>query len=148
MSMEDLFDKTTCGCQQCVKCCYQQPGSLVPGDFERIAAHLGETPEVAKKHFWASPGALVKNLSTGQVFRIGTITPRRAKGKCVFLDGNDRCTIHAVAPGGCRYFDTHMPAREAMPRAVALATAQQQDPEYQALRDTLPYAQSYRPFSW
>jgi Fe-S-cluster containining protein len=147
MSMEDFFDKTSCACKQCVKCCYRQPGSLVPGDLQRIAAHLGETPEEAKKHFWASPGALVKDLSTGQTIRIGTITPRRVKGKCVFLDANDRCTIHEVAPAGCRYFDTHMDARQAMPRSIAMATSQQ-DPDYQALRDTLTYAQSYRPYSY
>ena len=54
----------------------------------------------------ASDGALV--IYRGQPMRIPTIVPaQKPDGSCVFLDEQDRCTIHAVAPYGCSHFDTH-----------------------------------------
>ena len=34
------FTRTACGCPTCVSGCTSQPGSLAPGDIERIAAYL------------------------------------------------------------------------------------------------------------
>jgi Fe-S-cluster containining protein len=139
------YNRTTCDCKRCVGCCKSQPGPLVPGDLERIAAFRGETVEEAKKNFWASPGALVKNAA-GQVARVGTITPRydRRKKRCVFLDDNDRCTIHSVAPAGCSLFDTHQSMSEAHEKSLWVIR-QQMAPEYRALRNTLDYATHHKP---
>lgn len=139
-----MFVRTTCACSECVACCKRQPGPLAPGEFERIAEFLGEDRETAKRHFCASPGALVMDTSTGRQFRIGTITPRMERKRCVFLDEQDRCRIHAVAPFGCAMFDTHMSAAEGRRRGSWLA-AEQQDDGYQALRRELPFATSYKP---
>lgn len=158
MMSEHDFNRTVCACAGCTACCKRQPGSLAHGDFERIAAHLAKTqgwePEVAfeqaKKQFWASPGALVASvetvngIETHEVFRIGTITPRMRKGRCVFLGKDDRCTIHSVAPFGCSHFDTHMSKQTAHPRSLWLVRSQQTE-EYQNLRASLPYATSYKP---
>ena len=147
MRLEDgreQFKRTTCACKDCTACCKRQPGPLAHGDFERIAAYLGETHAQAKEHFWASPGALVKLRDSGQTIRIGTITPRFRKGRCVFLDENDRCKIHPVAPFGCSHFDTHQSAQTAMPRSLWLVKSQTNE-YYQRLRNELPYATSYRP---
>jgi Fe-S-cluster containining protein len=145
------FNRTVCACQQCTACCKRQPGSLAHGDFERMVEHRerqGFDREVAfewvKKQLWASPGALVADTSTGEVHRIGTITPRMRKGRCVFLDENERCKIHEVAPFGCSHFDTHQSRSQAHPRSLWLVRSQL-TPEYQALRAELPYAQSYKP---
>lgn len=138
------FQRTTCACADCVQCCKDQPGCLIPGDLEKIAEHLGKTPEDAKAYFWASPGAVVMDVVRGEIFRVGAITPRRENGRCVFLDNNDYCKIHAVAPAGCAFFDTHMPVMEGQTRAHWMIR-EQLDPEYQALRDTLPPATSYQP---
>lgn len=138
------FQRTKCVCSDCVACCYRQPGPLAPGDFERIQAHLGVDDAAMRKLFRKSPGALVFNFATGKTYRIGTITPHRAAGRCVFLDKNDRCSIHEVAPAGCAYFDTHMRDPDATTRSNWLAKAQT-DPEYQKLRDTLAPATSYKP---
>jgi len=138
------FVRTTCACADCVQCCRDQPGSLAPGDLERIAAYLAQPLRIVALKFWASPGALVANSRTGQTFRIGTITPKRVRGRCVFLDDVGRCTIHAVAPFGCAYVDTHMDAEEGHRRAMWLVR-QQSDPAYQSLRRTLDPATSYKP---
>jgi Fe-S-cluster containining protein len=142
--MPSPFSRTTCACAECVACCKRQPGPLAPGDLERIAEHRGETVEVAKAHFWASGGALVQDQTTGRQFRIGSITPRLVRGRCVFLDADDRCSIHSVAPFGCAYFDTHMTAAEGQRRGAWLARRQLDD-DYQELRRQLPFATSYKP---
>jgi Fe-S-cluster containining protein len=144
MNETDQFNRTTCACNECKACCKRQPGPLRPGDFERIAEHLGEDRETAKEHFWASPGALVQTHD-GKTHRVGTITPRFRKGRCVFLDENDRCKIHAVAPFGCSHFDTHMSNAQAMPRSLAMVKEQALDADYQKLRNELPMATHYKP---
>ena len=143
----ELFARTTCACPECVACCTRQPGSLAAGDLERIADRLGLSVRVAALKFWASPGALAMNSETGQVFRIGTITPRMERGQCVFLDAESKCSIHEVAPFGCAYFDTHMSAVEAQPRSVWLGRSQM-DASYQRWRQTMPAAESYAPLTY
>lgn len=138
------FARTTCACAECVDCCKRQPGALAPGELERIAEHLGQSVRVTALKFWASPGALVGDTKTGRTWRVGTITPRLVRGRCIFLDAQDRCAIHAVAPFGCAYFDTHMSAAEGQPRGSWLAK-QQMDPAYQSLRRTLVVATSHTP---
>jgi Fe-S-cluster containining protein len=87
------------------------------------------------------------DTETMQVRRIGSITPRMRHSRCVFLDKNDRCSIHPVAPFGCSHFDTHMPHSVAHPRSVWLALSTE-DPAYKLLRKALPYAASYKPQSY
>jgi Fe-S-cluster containining protein len=137
------FTRTTCACKACTACCKRQPGPLAPGDFERIQAHLQASDEEMQKLFWASPGA-VGRLHSGKTVRVGTITPRFHKGRCVFLDENDRCKIHSVAPFGCAYFDTHMDNSTAQERSNWLAYEQLTNEEYQQLRKTLPYATHHK----
>jgi Fe-S-cluster containining protein len=138
------FERTVCACPTCVECCYRQPGPLVPGDFERIQKYLKADMAEMRKLFWRSPGALVREIRTGRTFMIGSITPKRVAGKCVFLGPDDRCEIHAVAPAGCRLFDTHMSDEEGQKRSNWVARSQQ-DGRYQTLRDNLPVATSYNP---
>jgi Fe-S-cluster containining protein len=140
---EHNFERTKCACAGCKACCKRQPGPLAAGDLERIQNHLGLADDEVGEWFWASPGALVKDQD-GRVTRIGSITPQRRQGKCVFLDDQERCTIHEVAPFGCAMFDTHMSNVTAMPRSVWLARSQL-DPTYQQQRAKLPYARSYKP---
>jgi Fe-S-cluster containining protein len=139
------FARTTCACAECVRCCTTQPGMLAPGEWERIVAVIGDAE--ARRSFVASPGAQVVSMETGRQYRIGTITPRydrRAK-RCVFLDDHQRCRIHAVAPAGCAYFDTHQSAMEGQRRSQWFMTEIRDDPEYAALRATLPFSDHYKP---
>lgn len=141
------FERTVCSCQDCRTGCLEQPGSLADGELERIAAHLQLPVRVAALRFWASPGALLLSAATGRTYRLGTITPRLVRGRCTFLAPDDTCRIHAVAPYGCRMFDTHMPASEAQPRSQWLVRSQA-SPAYQSLRKTLAPAASYHPRSY
>jgi len=147
---EHTFERTVCACSRCVQCCKRQPGAFAAGEVERLVDHVQKTQGLSaedalmsvKAQIWASPGALV--IWNGKIVRIGSITPRFRRGRCVFLDANDRCSIHAVAPFGCAMFDTHMSREEGDKRSVHLARSHMK-PEYQQLRATLPYAQHYKP---
>lgn len=130
------FGRTVCACADCAAHCTQQPGPLALGDLERIAAFLGLDVAAAAGFFWASPGALVGDRRTGRVFRVGTITPRLAEGRCVFFTDAGRCQIHAAAPFGCSHFDAHMSEPDAQARAVWLVQQQLTD-AYQQTRATL-----------
>lgn len=108
------FIRTECACDQCVACCENLPGYMVPSDIEVIAAHLGyeDLIQFAMENLLASPGAIVR---LGQkLARIPTLVPKRkADQTCKFLDVNKRCAIHAVSPFGCRCFDCRMSQHEA-----------------------------------
>lgn len=135
---EHGFERTTCACKRCVDCCKAQPGPLAPGDYERIIELTGLHPEEARLMFWASPGSLVADSRTGRQRLVGTITPQMVRGRCVFLQPDDRCGIHAVSPFGCAMFDMHQPPSAWRPRSLWLVQAIDADSDYQRLRATLP----------
>jgi len=139
------FTRTTCACAECVQCCKDQPGPLAPGDLERIAAYLDKPVSEILHYFWASPGALVQDSRTGVRRMIGTITPQRRRGRCVFLDEADRCRIHAASPFGCGYADPHMSDAEWQQRALWLYRTVETDVAYQSMRRTLAPALSWKP---
>lgn len=108
------FERTVCACGECTINCHFIPGYLIPADLERIAARLGydDLIEFAVNNLLASPGATV--LDGGQVRQIPTLVPaRRDDGACLFLDGQDCCSIHGDSPFGCAFFDVHQTKKEA-----------------------------------
>lgn len=114
MSVRDQFKRTVCACKLCQVGCRTKPGYLAVGDFERIvAAYNVEDPEkFLLENFVAGEGSQVGKIVDGRIatFNIPTITPRQNDdGTCVFLKDN-KCSIHAVSPFGCAYFDSHMKA--------------------------------------
>ena len=145
--MTPPFQRTVCGCKADRENCHQQPGYLVPGDLERIAAYLGNEPKDVHELFWASPGAVVAR--DGQLYRIGTITPRReevnGKARCVFLNDDGQCVVHPVAPFGCAYFDVHLPLEEGQARSMWGLRTIIEDGAYTALRNLLTAATSWNP---
>ncbi len=143
--MEPPFQRTTCACVECVGCCKRQPGYLIPSDIEKIRAAINRPLEEVLVD---SPGSLVMNTDKGIITRIRTIVPKMQKGRCVFLDKNDRCSIHAVAPAGCRLFDTHMSLQEGQKRGLWTIRQVKGNPEYASLREKLPLAKTYQPTSF
>lgn len=106
------YERSFCECNQCKAGCKSMPGMMSPQDVIEIGEHCGVVPnddplrfmEWVADHYAASEGAEVV-MSNGTTSRIPTIVPQQDDdGHCVFLDENDRCTIHPVAPFGCRQF--------------------------------------------
>lgn len=115
------YPRTVCACPDCGAGCRHLPGYLVPADLDRLRDHLAPGEDLlswASRHLLASPGALVARAGT--VFRIPTLVPaRRSDGACLFLTEAGHCGIHAVAPFGCAFFDTHMAVSAADARSSA-----------------------------
>ena len=112
------FARTVCACGECTINCHFIPGYLIPADLERIAARLGYDDLIvfAVNNLLASPGATV--LDGGQVRQIPTLVPaRRSDGACLFLNGQDGCSIHGVSPFGCAFFDVHQSREESNHRS-------------------------------
>jgi Fe-S-cluster containining protein len=103
------YERSYCRCELCRAPCKSCPGHLVPTDVHTLSDYIGiEQDDPAwydwfLKHFEASEGALV--VRDGRAFRVPTIVPAQHEdGRCVFLDAEERCTIHPAAPFGCRMF--------------------------------------------
>lgn len=109
VSLKTIPDAPECTCAGCRNACATKPGWMVPGDAERIAAHLGlplpelfrtklavdwwEADEDAPLTFVLAPA--IKGEATGAEY------PGNPQGRCVFFK-NERCSIHAVKPWECR----------------------------------------------
>ena len=130
------FTRTSCACRDCSVNCRFIPGFLVPEDLESL--HHATAPHLlpadwARRHLLASPGALVASPQRG-VFRIRTLVPaRRSDGACTFLAADDRCTVHAVAPYGCAFFDAHMDQNDGVRRSREGLIAVAQDAANQSI---------------
>ncbi len=113
MNWRDKYERTVCDCRLCVAGCKSMPGALVPSDLPRIMRHTGLDPESfldwCESHFDVSDGGVAMKLVDGEpvVFQVPSIVPQLVDGRCVFLDSEDHCTIHAVSPAGCAYCDPH-----------------------------------------
>lgn len=140
------FDRTVCSCAEDVEPCRRQPGYLIPGDLQRIVRYLGRVgrDDDVERLFWASPGAVVTGGGAGPR-SIRTITPSMVDGRCVFLDPEDRCSIHHVAPFGCAYFDAHMSDDRAQRRSSWGLVQIVESEDYRRERAQLPKATSWNP---
>jgi len=108
--MSDLnkYERAYCSCEMCKTSCRSMPGSLAPGDLERIVEFSKPKDEVkfVESHFQASEGTVAVTES-GEDVIIPTIVPAQNEdGKCVFFTEEGKCSIHRVAPFGCRNFKT------------------------------------------
>lgn len=106
----EQYERSYCDCSKCTLACKHMPGTLAPGDFEKIAAYLEQPANVSflENFFVASDGPLVaKKQPDGVViqYQIPTLVPaQHENGECVFLGENGECEIHPVAPFGCRNY--------------------------------------------
>jgi len=100
-----------CTCESCVRACSFHTGMFAPGEAERAAEHLGMTFE----DFRAKYLVMLEDYDNWDGVTTYSYRPRRPGvdkgvdyedcsdgGKCIFLDTNDRCEIHAVKPMECR----------------------------------------------
>lgn len=133
------FERTVCACTACTRFCFNMPGMLIPSDLFRIGDHLRDSGVIATtrdvfQFLRASKGAVVGNTETQKLYRIGTITPKVENGRCVFLNEENRCKIHAVSPFGCAYFSDHDDRVAADVRSLWALRLIASTPAYEQLR--------------
>lgn len=105
-----------CSCDACASACRNDPGRFLPGEIDRLAAYL----KISVEELWREYLILKKLSLKGSFiwvpapakfktkFRYVTKPGHRAKdyhekerGRCVFLNSEGLCTIHAVKPYEC-----------------------------------------------
>lgn len=108
----------SCQCAECVSACRSDPGRLIPEDLPRIAGRLKISPSellagylVLIPHQWKGQRICAPAPKKGKgvkgdrwLAESGSIVPdyyEKEKGRCVFLDDANLCTIHAVKPYEC-----------------------------------------------
>jgi hypothetical protein len=122
------FQRTTCGCEFCRAPCRHIPGSLDVADLARLCPSDADLFSWAEEHLRAITDKSYPTL----------VPARQASGECHWLIGGG-CGVHANAPYGCAFFDTHMSAEEADRRAAATIAARREDESQQG-----PYYRVWR----
>ena len=97
-----------CVCQACVNCCHQTPGWPTPDEARKLidAGHADrlmldwweDEPNVhllcpASDGYEGDWAPEMPDMGMGGFF----LAVNWTKGRCVFLDGKDRCEVHEVA---------------------------------------------------
>lgn len=98
-TLNDMVKADCNNCNDCSECCHNMGSSIVldPFDYYRISKHL-------KLSFEAMLDSQIElNIVDGIILpNIKMI--KNFNDKCVFLNNNDRCSIHLYRPGICRIF--------------------------------------------
>ena len=110
-----LYDRTECACRKCTLPCLHMPGALIPEDLMpmmeaclpgrdawRVNNDWTAMECWAATYLQASEGGKV--LVRGNIIKIPTIVPRAGLAGCMFLDLDNRCSLHEVSPFGCSHF--------------------------------------------
>lgn len=107
---EDL----SCQCTSCVSlCAYGTPGWFLPEQISDVAQHLGISVRELKQKFLikdhCSPGFgdapyvyTPRKIHEPDRFVIKTADQQATKGKCIFLNDHNKCSIHEVKPYECQ----------------------------------------------
>lgn len=104
-----------CICQECVSACHNDPGRLVPDDVRKLSRRLGISERDLENDYLvrvpvAIGGQTVHALAPAKkrgrrfVAAPGTAAPdyyAKEPGQCIFLDDNDRCSVHEAKPFEC-----------------------------------------------
>jgi Fe-S-cluster containining protein len=104
-----------CNCNECISACHNDPGRLIPSDIPRLSrllkiseldlennylvrvqvrsnghtAHALVPAKIKGRRFIAEPGTTALDYYSEE------------KGRCIFLDDKDRCSVHEAKPFEC-----------------------------------------------
>lgn len=98
-SLSDMVKADCNGCKGCSACCHDMGSSIIldPLDLKRISEHLGASFHMLlgdKIELNIVDGIILPNLKMSS----------RNNAACVFLNSENRCSIHSHRPGICRIF--------------------------------------------
>jgi hypothetical protein len=110
------FQRTVCGCECCKVHCRHMPGTLDPSDLNTLCPTPQDLFAWAEQHLRALTDKSYPAL----------VPARNAEGHCHwYFDG--KCAVHASAPYGCAFFDSHMSDDEVGRRVAATIAAIRED---------------------
>jgi hypothetical protein len=104
-----------CSCNECISACLNDPGRLVPGDIPKLSRFLKISEHDLENYYLVRVSvtcnehtvhALAPAKKKGRRFIAtpGTTAPdyyADEKGRCIFLDDKDRCSVHEAKPFEC-----------------------------------------------
>lgn len=109
-----IFEQSCCDCQQCLRTCTGgKPGALAPGDIANIADHIGaELSEAfAEKMFTACIDGPRTACESDPDAESPCFRPKtKPDGRCIFLTGDNRCSIYPARPFECSRYNPCDPA--------------------------------------
>ncbi len=105
----------TCSCKECVSACHNDPGRLVPDDIVKLSQFMKISIDDLNKNYLVrvpvtinghTAYALAPAKKKGQRYIAdpGTVAPAyyaEEKGRCIFLDERDLCSVHEAKPFEC-----------------------------------------------
>lgn len=105
----------SCSCNECISACLNDPGRLVPDDIPGLSRLLKITVQDLENYYLVrvpvtSNGHTVHALAPAKkkgrrfIAAPGTDAPdyyAEEKGRCIFLDDKDRCSVHEAKPFEC-----------------------------------------------
>jgi hypothetical protein len=116
MAEQHGFQRTECACDMCQIPCRHNPGGLDVADLERMC------PAGQDIFVWAEEHLRALTEKPWPVL----VPSRHVKGHCHwYYEG--KCLVHDIAPYGCAFFDSHMPADQVAGRYAAMSAARQAD---------------------
>lgn len=96
--LNDMVKADCHDCEGCCDCCQGMGDTVIldPLDVHRLSVHLNQTPEKLMEE------SLELDVVDGNI--LPHLRMKGAEERCVFLNQENRCSIHAFRPGVCRLF--------------------------------------------
>ena len=96
--LNDMVKADCHDCEGCCDCCQGMGDTVIldPLDVHRLSVNLNQTPEKLMEE------SLELDVVDGNI--LPHLRMKGAEERCVFLNQENRCSIHAFRPGVCRLF--------------------------------------------
>lgn len=111
MSLPILTDTIECSCEVCVSACRKKPGWFLPEEIKPAAELLGLSEKdffdkyLSVDYYGNTDGFLFVLAPATENSEPGKEYPLEPGGRCIFLDEDNKCQIHAAKPYECKSYD-------------------------------------------